>query len=94
MYIYAPSLLNLPAPSLYPALGCQGPRGWAPCVVQQLLLAMGFRIVMYMSQCYSLSSSDPLLPPVGGFCSGSTACLPNKDKAYHCRLSFTQGQAV
>ena len=43
-------------------LGCHRAPGWAPCVIQQIPTGSLFYMWQCMFSCYSLNSSQPLLP--------------------------------
>ena len=64
--IYIPSLSNLPPTSPHSSpLGLHRELGWAPCAIQQFLLAIySTHGSVYMAM-HSLSSSHPLLLGMG-----------------------------
>ena len=60
---------SLPPPPHLTPPRCPRAAGWAPCVMQQLPTGSALHVVMQMSQCLSLHSPHPLLPPLGQVCS-------------------------
>ena len=84
VHIASPSWASLP-PSPYPtSLGCHPALHWAPCVLQQLLLAVCFIYGNVYFQCYALHLSHPLLPLLCQVCS-VCLCL------YSCPANWITG---
>ena len=89
IYMSPPSWASLLSPPHPTPLGHHGAQSWAPCIVQQLPTSYLFQ-QQYMFQCYSLNSSQPLLPPlcphVCSLCLRLCSCPANQFTSNHSSI--------